>query len=129
MVAHWWVRETVDDFFQRRKRTALNKACPFNAGLCLTLRHHFSFATYLAANFGCYDKAIDSESCQRSFSLLCTLPSELAVLSNWYLSRRPFFKFQTGRSMTCCFAQNSIHNMLICSTALILLLNHCQTNE
>ena len=33
--------------------------------------------------------AINSESCQRSFQSMCALPSEVAVLFYWNLSRRP----------------------------------------
>ena len=30
-----------------------NEACPVNAGHYMAFKHHISFATYLAANFGC----------------------------------------------------------------------------
>ena len=34
-------------------RTKLDKACPVNAGHYMAFKHHISFATGLAANFGC----------------------------------------------------------------------------
>ena len=43
------------------------KACPVNAGSYMAFKHHISFATDLAANFG----VIDSESFKTLFQSFC----------------------------------------------------------
>ena len=72
-------------------------------GMACKFLHGFSFATDLAANFGC-DQFRNQAKCFPGF---CSPPSEVAVLLNLNLSRFPF----QDRSMIqiCCFAQYSIH--------------------
>ena len=57
-VMRWLVCNTVDDCLQSQiaqKKIFISKieACPVNAGNCMAFKHLISFATYLAANFGC----------------------------------------------------------------------------
>ena len=53
--------------------------------------------------------AIYSESCLTSFPSFCTLPSEVAVLFNSNLSRRPFLEqvIDLDQFRTCCFVPMS----------------------
>ena len=66
------------------------------SGHYMAFKHYISFATYLTANFG----FIVSESCQTSFPNFCTQPSEIALLINSNLSRRPLLG---GRSHFICY--------------------------
>ena len=65
------------------------KARPVNAGHYMAFKHRISFATNLAANFGCNRFRItpDIGPAVPSF---CAPPSEDAVLFYSNLSRRPF---------------------------------------
>ena len=78
----WLVSNTVDDCTQRKIAQKIFKskmeARSVKAGHYMAFKHRISFATYLAANFGC-NLMIDSESYQTSFSSICAPPCRCAV--------------------------------------------------
>ena len=67
------------------------KACPVNAGLNMAFKDHTLFAS---SSFFWLQTlvAINSDSCHRLFSSLCTQLSEVAVLFDQNLSRLPFLR-------------------------------------
>ena len=66
---------------------------------------------------------IDSGSRLTSFPSFCPPPSEVTVLFDSNLSRRPFLEQAVVDSSIkmCCFTQDSIRNMLFCSYVIFLL--------
>ena len=87
------VSNTLDNYFQRQiaKKIFESKieACPVNAGLCMgsiAFKHYLSVVLIWLKTL----VAVDSESCQKLFPSFCAWPSEVTVLFNGNLSRRPF---------------------------------------
>ena len=64
--------------------------------------------------------AIDSESCLTSFSSFCAPPSEVAVLFDSNLSRRPFLGQVVNLDLLLYTGFDSEH-MLFCSYVIFLL--------
>ena len=79
----------------------------------MAFKHHISFATYMAANFGCNQFRITPDIVPK----LLLQPSEVAVLLDSNLSRRPFL----GQVIIELDLLLSIQNMLFCSYAIFLL--------
>ena len=75
------------------------KARPVNVGLYIAFWHCFSFATILAANFGC----IQFKFVQEIVSKLLREASSVVVLLGWNL---PFFDKQFILVQICCSAHN-----------------------
>ena len=114
----WWlISNTVDDCLQRQIAKKIFKlkieTCPVKAGHYMAFKHHISFATYMAANFGCNQFRITPDIVPK----LLLQPSEVAVLLDSNLSRRPFL----GQVIIELDLLLSIQNMLFCSYAIFLL--------
>ena len=98
------------------------EARPVNAGHYMAFKHLISFATDLAANFGCdrigITPDIVSKLLRAAIWSRCAVRFESGQMPMGPISRigRLFREFQT-----CCFAQDSILNMLICSYVIFLL--------
>ena len=72
---------------QLKKKFKLKiKARPVNVGHYMAFKHHISLLLIWLQTL----VVINSESCQRSFPSICSPPSEVALLFNLNLSRRPF---------------------------------------
>ena len=69
--------------------------------------------------------AIDSESCQRSFSSFCSPPSQVAVLLYWNLSSLPFLGQVVDFDLLFCTGRI---RLAICGFVPMLLFNS-ETNE
>ena len=84
------VSNTVDDCLRRQIDRKILKskfqAFTVNAGLYMAFKHCISFATDLAANFGCDPIRIMPDITSK----LCAQLSEIAVQFNSHLSRRRF---------------------------------------
>ena len=86
----------------------------------MAFKHHISFATDLAANFGC-----------NRFRIMPDIVSKLLrpAIWSWCALRveseqTPFPR--TGRRFsTCCFAQDSIQNILFCFYVIFLIRDQC----
>ena len=77
----------------------------------MAFKHRISIAIDLAANFGCYQLRIMPDI----VSKLCTLPSEVAVLFDSNLGRRPGHALSWDRPSTyllLCTGFNSEHAVL-----------------
>ena len=70
---------------------------------------HISFATDWAANFG----LIDSESYQKLFPSFCAQPSEVAVLYDPNLGRRPFLRQVVGLDLLLCKGFDLEHEVFV----------------
>ena len=103
-------------FFSILRIQGKTRAKPFQAlllwgytlvitGLCMAFKHRMSFATNLAANFGCYWLRIMPEI----VSKLWALPSEVAVLFDLNLSRRPFLGQVADLDLLLCTGFNQEH--------------------
>ena len=92
------------------------KACPVNTGHYMAFKHWISFATDLAANFGCNWFRITPDIVYKL--LRAAIWSRCAVLFNALSSDRSSIQ-------TCCFAQDSIRNMLLCSYVIFLFRDQC----
>ena len=106
------VSNTVDKCLQRQiaQTTFKSKieACPVNAGHYMASKHHISFVIDLAANFGCNQFRITPGIVFK----LCALPSEVAVLFDSNLSRRPFLRQVVDLDLLLCTGFDSEHAVL-----------------
>ena len=84
------------------------KAHPVNTGDYMACKEHISFATDLAAIL----VAIDSKSRLTSIPSFCALPSEVAVLFNLNLSRRPLLTQVVDLDLLLCTGLASEHEVL-----------------
>ena len=82
------------------------KAGPINAGLNTAFKHCISFATDLAANFGCYPLRIMSDIVSKLLRLA-------AVLFDWNLSRLPFLGHVIYLDLLLCTGFNLDHAVLL----------------
>ena len=73
----------------------------------MAFKHLISFATFWAANFGCYLVAVDSESRLIWLSRFCAPLSEVAVLLDSNLSRHPILRQVVELDLLLCIGFNS----------------------
>ena len=92
-----------------RKLKLVLSSC-VNAGHYIAFKHSISFATYLAANFGCDRFRITPDI----ISKLCAQPSEVAALFDWNLSslRRPFLGQVVDSDLPLCTGFDLEHAVL-----------------
>ena len=90
------------------RKTNFNKASQKNFDIAAFLL----FANAFAASFGC-------RSCKTHFPTLCEQPSELAVLFNWNLNRRPFLRQVFNLDLLLCtrfYSENACMFLCLCFT-------------
>ena len=114
----WMVSNTLDNYFQRQiaKKIFESKieACPVNAGLCMgsiAFKHYLSVVLIWLKTL----VAVDSESCQKLFPSFCAWPSEVTVLFNGNLSRRPFLGQVSDWDLLLCTGLDKEHvDLFLC---------------
>ena len=84
------------------------KAHLAKAGHYMAFKFCFSFATYLTINFGCNLFRITPDI----VSKLCVWPSEVAVLFDSNLSKRPFLGQGVHSDLLLCTGLNAEHVIL-----------------
>ena len=82
--------------------------CPVKAGHNIPLKHHISFVTDLAANFGCYWFRITPDT----FPSFCAPQSKVTVLFNMNLSKGPFLGQVIDLDLQLCTGFDSEHAVL-----------------
>ena len=95
----WSVKQQVIDYKGRLLKNQMIlklkiEACPLNAGHYMAFKYSISFVSNLVA--------IESESCQKLFPSLYAPPSEVAVLFNSNLSRRPILGQVVNLDLLLC---------------------------
>ena len=80
------------------------EACPVNAGHYMALKHSISFATNLAANFGCYRFRITPDIVSKLLRAARAIWSRCAVRFRIWADA---LSSDSSSIQTCCFAQES----------------------